>query len=469
MAATWRLHGGIIHSTVKMARPPKNQPIDLAQRANLTAGLIERLSCPDGKTQAFLRDSAVPALRVRVTRKGVKSFVFEAKLNRQTVRRTIGSVQAWTIEQARVEARRLRVQVDGHEDPREVERNAMEAREQAKQARERAAQFTLSALLLDYCDQLQRMGRESHVKARGIFTLHVMAAAPALAKKPACEVTAEEITDLMRKLTESGKDRTAGKLRSYTRAAFEMARTVGTDSRLPVHFKNYRVKHNPAAETKSIDRATDKDPLTGEQLRRYWQSIKNENTFQAAVLRFHLLTGGQRIRQLCALEKNNVNANSIALMDGKGRPGKPARRHIIPLIPAAAQALAEIQNFAPVQSPGVMPTNSQAAIFAISTDGGLTHITDNSLSKWGKAAGKDIEQFKTKRVRSGVETALASLKISSDTRGHLLSHGVAGVQAASYDGHDYMDVKRDALERLYSFLEAKDGTVISAKFGKIAA
>ena len=50
---------------------------------------------------------------------------------------------------------------------------------------------------------------------------------------------------------------------------------------------------------------------------------------------------------------------------------------------------------------------------------------------------------------------LASLKISSDTRGHLLSHGVAGVQAASYDGHDYMDVKREALEQLFGFLDSR--------------
>lgn len=33
--------------------------------------------------------------------------MFEAKLNRRTVRRTIGSVRAWAIEQARTEARRL--------------------------------------------------------------------------------------------------------------------------------------------------------------------------------------------------------------------------------------------------------------------------------------------------------------------------------------------------------------------------
>ena len=52
---------------------------------------------------------------------GIKAFVFEAKLNRQTIRRTIGDVMAWTIDAARMEANRLRVTLDAGTDPRELE------------------------------------------------------------------------------------------------------------------------------------------------------------------------------------------------------------------------------------------------------------------------------------------------------------------------------------------------------------
>lgn len=41
-------------------------------------------------------------------RQRAKSFVFEAKLNRDTIRRTIGDVRAWNIEKARKEANCLR-------------------------------------------------------------------------------------------------------------------------------------------------------------------------------------------------------------------------------------------------------------------------------------------------------------------------------------------------------------------------
>ncbi len=118
-----------------MARPKKTDAPDLSEAVELTAGLIERLTCrTDIKAQAFLRDSKAPGLRVRVTNTGAKSFVFEAKLNRQTIRRTIGDVRAWTIEAARQEANRLRVALDAGTDPREVERQQQAAHAASKAA-----------------------------------------------------------------------------------------------------------------------------------------------------------------------------------------------------------------------------------------------------------------------------------------------------------------------------------------------
>jgi hypothetical protein len=73
---------------------------------------------------------------------------------------------------------------------------------------------------------------------------------------------------------------------------------------------------------------------------------------------------------------------------------------------------------------------------------------------------KPVGQFQAKRIRSGVETALASLRVSQEIRGHLLSHGVTGVQAASYDGHDYAPQKLEALETLQRFLTVSSASVV---------
>jgi integrase len=88
-------------------------------RARLTPERIRKLECPDDKTQAFLWDTAMPGLGVRCTPAGTKSFVFQARLkDRRTIRKTIGSVDAWTTEAARKRAGELRVEVDSDKDPR---------------------------------------------------------------------------------------------------------------------------------------------------------------------------------------------------------------------------------------------------------------------------------------------------------------------------------------------------------------
>ena len=123
-----------------MARPKKTDAPDLSEAQDLTAGLIERLTCPADKLQTFMRDTKAPGLRVRVTAAGAKSYVFEAKLDRQTIRRTIGDVRAWSIEAARNEANRLRVTLDAGTDPREVERQ-----QQAAKAADKAAAHAVTA------------------------------------------------------------------------------------------------------------------------------------------------------------------------------------------------------------------------------------------------------------------------------------------------------------------------------------
>lgn len=124
------LHGGYTELEYRMARRKKDAPIDLAESHELSLGLIDALACPPGKMQAFLRDKKAPGLRVRVTAAGAKSFVFEGKLSRQTIRLTIGDVRAWSIDGAQQEANRIRVLLDRDIDPRKLVR---------EQAAERAA------------------------------------------------------------------------------------------------------------------------------------------------------------------------------------------------------------------------------------------------------------------------------------------------------------------------------------------
>ena len=328
-----------------------------------------------------------------------------------------------------------------------------ETKRKADVDKHEAARHTLQCLLDDYCHHLEALGRVAFKDARSIFKLHVIEAWPKIAALPANQVTSEEIADMMRRVLELGKGRRANKLRSYVRAAYQTARAARSKASIPVRFKAYNVVANPAADTEPDESQNkpDKNPLNVEQLRTYWQAIRPLGGFQGAVLRLHLLTGGQRIEQLVNLLSSNVQSDSILLYDGKGRPGKPPRPHTVPLFPAAASALLDCK---------------PQGHFALSTDGGKTHVGAVTLSAWAVEAAANIPGFKAKRIRSGVETLLASVGISSEIRGRLQSHGIAGVQARHYDGHDYLNEKRSALETLYKLLtqpEASNVTPIRRK------
>jgi len=159
-----------------LARPKKDAHVDLSEAQELTAGLIERLTCPAGKPQAFMRDSKAPGLRVRATPasaknpQGVKAFVFEAKLNRQNIRRTIGDVRVWTIDAARTEANRLRVSLDTGIDPREVERQqradkaAATAAAAANLEASKVAALTVGEVWKDYIEKRRPFWGDLHYR-----------------------------------------------------------------------------------------------------------------------------------------------------------------------------------------------------------------------------------------------------------------------------------------------------------------
>ncbi len=131
--------------------------------------------------------------------------------------------------------------------------------------------------------------------------------------------------------------------------------------------------------------------------------------FKGTVSRLHLLTGAQRLAQIGCLLTANMKSDRFTLIDKQGRSGRPAQIQPVYLIPQATKALDQCQ--------------SQGK-YALSTEGRVTHIAGTTLSDWACEAATGITDFSAKRIRSGVETLLASLKVSKETRGHLQSHGL---------------------------------------------
>ncbi len=330
-----------------------------------------------------------------------------------------------------------RARTGGLREAKAQERRAFLDRKSAAAAQ---STRTLDKLLDAYVAHLKTQGRRSHVDAQQIFSRHVIEAFPAQAGSPASELTPDQVLDMLRRLIEAGKGRTANKLRSYLRAAYQCALDVRTTASIPVVFKTFGIDFNPAAQTRrspQFDRA-DKRPFSKAELRAYWKLIRKQPGREGAVLRLHLLTGGQRIEQFVRLRWADVTDDAMTIFDGKGRPGQGPRPHQVPLLEPARQALATLK---------------REGDYAISTTAGKKPISVRTLAGWAHdIVGDSIEGFQLKRIRSGVETLLAAHGVSREVRGHLQSHGLTGVQARHYDGHDYMREKARALEILWGEL-----------------
>ncbi len=336
-----------------MARPKRDQAPDLAQRCDLTAGAIERLACPPGKAQAFLRDTEAPSLRVRVTAAGAKSYVFEAKLNRRNIRRTIGDVRDWEIPAARAEARRLAVLVDAGTDPRELEREQADAKataaaERATQEAAAAVQSAADAVTVGeiwaryiaerrphwgertYADHLKATQEGGRDRLRGEGTTKPGPLAPLMGLR---------LVDLDGPAVEAWVKREAPARPARVRLALRLLKAF---LRWAAAEPDLKGRADPtAASAKKAREAAGKpkvrnDYLQREQLAAWFAHVRAiPNPVIAAYLQCLLLTGARR-EELAALRWEEVNTQ----WRGLDLKDKIEERRAVPLTPYVAHLLA---------------------------------------------------------------------------------------------------------------------------------
>jgi integrase len=414
------------------------------QRERLTVERIKRFSCPPGKSQAFLWDEDVQRLAVRVTASGAKAFIFEGKLNRSTIRWTIGKTSDWTIEDARKEARRLQTMIDKGIDPRELE-EAKKAEKAAKKAAVEANQkYTLKALLEAYTDHLESRGKIKSAKAaRSVIKVHVLEVDPAIAEKTAISVTAHDVAALIRQAREKGKERTSGILRSTISAAYNCGRRAPFDTELPSKFIKFNITSNPVDVIPTIAVRAGNRTLTKDELKMYMAAL-GDNTIDMA-LKLALFSGGQRMAEILRAQVTdwNEDTKTLRLLDPKGKRKQP-REHLLPLGPVANAIVESLIK----RSQG----RDTALLFPSKNNKTPIHDSQPGPRVTEIAAAMGGDQFDLRDIRRTVETMLASLGVSLDIRAQLLSHGISGVQSKHYDKYDYMKEKRAILIRWECFL-----------------
>jgi len=325
---------------------------------------------------------------------------------------------------------------------------ALDARRAATEAKQR---FTLSAMLSEYIGFLERGGKvKGAVDARSAFKVHVLEAHPSIAYLPAREITPDHVALLVRTVREAGKERMAGSLRSYLKAAFGLAARARFDSSAPSALIGFKVAVNPVDPIPAIPVRAGNRHLSPSELGAYLRSLGD--SLPDLALRLALLAGGQRMAQLLRVRVGDFNPlnGTLRLWDPKGRRREP-REHLVPLGPTAAALVEALTQRARIEAAKQVNPDPNPSLF-LSTGGAVMNIGTPGGRVGEIASQMGGEPFDVRDLRRTVETLMASLSIHGDIRAQLMSHGLGGVQNQHYDRFSYLEEKRAAQVAWESFL-----------------
>ncbi|MFC0169342.1 tyrosine-type recombinase/integrase [Pseudoduganella danionis] len=329
-----------------------------------TAGRIRKFCCEDGKSQSFLWDATAPGLGLRVTANGVKTFIFQGKLNGQTMRISIGSPSAWEIPQAQAEARRLKVLTDSGKDPRQVKAAAIEAERNAQaekeaeaaaiQAQEERETLTLGVLWPIYIEarrsakrrggkvgwsdwhirdheNVMRAGGEPKKRGKGLTEPGPLAS---LRDVRLVDLTSTRIAEWLAGETENRPTQAALSFRLLSVFMNWCAANEKYAGLVPVG----ACKSSKVRDEIPRNNAKSNDSLQREQLTPWFKAVREmNNKVQSAYLQALLLTGARR-RELAGLRWADVDFQWLSLTIRDKVEGE----RTIPLCPYVAHLLAAL-------------------------------------------------------------------------------------------------------------------------------
>lgn len=331
-------------------------------RDRLTNERIRAFACPADRQQAFLWDTVSPRLAVRAT-VTAKAFVFEAKLDRRTIRSTIGDVSAWTVEAARAEARRLQTLIDRGIDPRQ-ERADRLTQAEARRAQEQRSQATVAEAWAAYVE-----ARRSRWSARHARDHEKLTEAGGRARKrgkgdiapgPLASLMPSRLADLDADAVESWLAREAAARPTQAALAYRMLRAFMNWAAESKEFRG-QVRAN-AISTRAIrdvlprPRAKD-DCLQREQLAAWFAAVlRVRNPVIRAYLQVVLLTGARR-EEILGLGWDDVDFQWRALTIRDKVEGARS----IPMTPYVESLLIEMKARRLHPSPWVFPSPTAAS------------------------------------------------------------------------------------------------------------
>lgn len=375
---------------------------EVTNRVRLTAGRVAAFSCPPGKSQKFLWDTDVPTLLLRATPTGRKTYAFESRLHGKTLRLSIGTIEAWTLEQAREQARTYSVMIDKGLDPREVEQQQTQETK-ARQEAAKAQAVTAGVAWNAYIEERKRHWGEHHLgdhvrlaRAGGQASARGTRGRGKTSAGPLHPLLVLPLRDLTTSTIETWAAQEGQARPTVARLAWRLLRAFLAWCAEHSDYAAVVPNINPAKTRKareSLGKAGAKqDALLREQLAAWFEAVRAlRNPTISAYLQVVLLTGARPGEiQIMEWEDINTQWRGMTIRD------KVEGERVIPLTPYIHYLLASLPRrgrhvFASTRAEDAPITEPNHAHDRACKVAGIPHLTLNGLRRSFKSLTEWLE------------------------------------------------------------------------------
>jgi len=404
----------------------------------LTKSVVDALK--PGNRDRFTWDSEIKGFAVKVTPARRKVFLFVYRFPRGRagkVRRfTIGTYGSVTTDQARDAAKIASAGLAANPpiDPMA----ALEADRKTAESERRAPKQSVEAIARTFVEKHHKAHNRTWREAERILNRHIV---PAWGRRQIGDITRGEVNDLLDEIETQAGATTAHAALKQIRRMFNWYAVK--DER----FSSPLVRGMSRIAPKKQRRAR---TLNDDELRTVWQALDASTTPFRQVVRFLLLTAQRRTEAAGA--KQDEFASAVWTIPPERY--KTDKVHVVPL---SAFALRQIED---------LGDHRKLGEFLFTTTG------DKPFQGFGKAkANLDIEIERILRarlpkgerrrkgplmphwqihdLRRTAKTLMQRAKVRPDVSERVLGHAIHGVEG-TYDRYEYLDEKRDALNKLAS-------------------
>jgi integrase len=426
-------------------------------RALLPAPHGQRVEVFDARVPGFgirISDS-VDADPARRGKAGKVSFILYARFSAGAAptRRVIGTYGAITLEEARSIAGEWRSQIDKGIDPAVVEKAA---REKADRERALRIRHSFAAVAEEFiADKLaqERSGRLVERDFRSNFIA-------AWGDRPVSEITTLDVLEIIN-----------AKKRRAPQQARSLLIMIRRFFNWVVDAQVYGLIASPCDRLKTskiigpLPSRTRR--LTDAELFAFWRATRMKYPV-GPVYRLLALTG-LRLNEAARLSWPEIDGDIITIpasrMKGKDAT---AREHLVPLSAAAQQIIASLPRY----RGGLFLFSFNAGKTPLAMNGPIKRNLDRRMLRTLKAMARrrsedhhaiTLPGWTNHDLRRVVRSGLSALRIPHNVAEAVLAHRPPGIVGV-YDGHEYLDEKREALEawaqRLGSIVNPQPAKVV---------